>query len=100
MYTYIYILFLNRLKTRRLLRPLAHVSLRRRGCNGTKGLRDSIIYLGGTIMNIYIYDLCMCIHIERYMLISSSTLRLVTSEPHRNGGVCHLRGGTFNSLAW
>jgi hypothetical protein len=51
---HIYILFLNRLKTRRLLRPLAHVSLRRRGCNGTKGLRDSIIYLGGTIMNIYI----------------------------------------------
>ena len=77
-----------------------HASLRRRGCDGTKGLRDSI-YLGGLTMHIYIYiyDLLnMCIHIERYMRISIATLRLGTSEPQRNG-VCHLRDGTFNSLA-
>ena len=48
-----------------------------------------------------IYDLFFVyIQIDRYMRISISTLRLVTSEPHLNGGVCHLCGGTFNSLAW
>ena len=64
-YIYIYVcvfLFSYRLKTRRLLRPLVHVSLRRRGCNGTKGLRDSI-YLGGPILNIYIYMIYVCVYI-------------------------------------
>ena len=36
-----------------------------------------------------IYDLFFVyIQINRYMRISISTLRLVTSEPHLNGGVC------------
>ena len=49
-----FFVFIYRLKPRRLLRPWVHASLRRRGCDGTKGLRDSI-YLGGLTMHIYIY---------------------------------------------